>query len=326
MKRVFVGTVPLQALWRTALCLILIAVLILALHMIGGFTQATEPFIDMSPSIAERATGLSTSLHARLRFAVSTMVSAEETFSTYRRLIERIARDVGLEGGLVMRPSYEQVRLKLEWGEVEIALVCTGTYLHSLGSNSIKLLVQPELEDGESYRSLIIVPADSNIQSWEDLRDKVVAFTDHESFTGCMLPSMMLMDYGQVPDMFFDRIVYTSSDDRSILAVSTKAVDAAAVDSLVLVSNVHQNPLLKERVRVLWESKAYGPPPIVVPRGLDAGLEQALKRALLALDEDEEGRKILSAMGIKRFVTAQPQAYASAVDLYRRYQGRRRTH
>jgi len=36
-----------------------------------------------------------------------------------------------------------------------------GTYVHSLDGQKVRLLVQPELEAGLEYRSLLIVPANS---------------------------------------------------------------------------------------------------------------------------------------------------------------------
>ncbi|KKL82567.1 hypothetical protein LCGC14_1983490, partial [marine sediment metagenome] len=41
------------------------------------------------------------------------------------------------------------------------------------------------------------------------------------------------------------------------------------------------------------------------------------QEALLALDKDDEGRDILSGLGIKRFVRPRPECYQSAVELYR---------
>ena len=318
---------PLQALWRTGICFVLIGVVVFALHLISGMTQGPETYVEMSrkpPANAQRADSAVPSPD-RLRFAIATMVSAEETFSTYRQFVERISRDVGRKGAFVLRPSNEQVRRKLEWGEVDVALVCTGTYLRALQSGSIRLLAQPELEEGASFRSLLVVPADSRVRGWEDLQDGVMAFTDHESFTGFVLPSATLMDLGHVPDTFFKKIVYTSSHDRSILAVSRNVIDAAAVDSLVWQSNLRQIPLLKSRVKVIWQSEDYGPPPIVVPKSLDRDLERALQKALLSLHEDEGGRSILSAIGIKRFVPPKPDAYATAIDLYKKCQHRKGT-
>jgi len=61
---------------------------------------------------------------------------------------------------------------------VDIAFVCTGTYVHSLQKKRIRLLVQPEFEEPLEYRCLVIVPAKGKAETLGDLRGKVMAFTD----------------------------------------------------------------------------------------------------------------------------------------------------
>ncbi len=255
----------------------------------------------------------------RLRFAVATMVTAEETFSTYRRFVERICRDVGRKTAFVLRPSYADVRRGLEEGDIDVALVCTGTYLHALPGKRIKLLVQPEFKEGLSYRSIMIVPFGDPTQDMEDLRGKAMAFTDRESHTGCLVPSAIIRNRGYNPRTFFRSVVFTGSHDRSIQAVALEMVDCAAVDSLIWESSLRLDPSLARRARIIWESESFGPPPIVVPVGLAEDLQNNLRQAFLSLHEDEEGRAILSGIGIERFVPARPEDYQTAIDLYERF-------
>ena len=305
---------------RAGLCLVLAGLGLAAVWGGWHLMELREPRVDFSPQV--RVTGIPAPRprgnDARLRFAVATMVSAEATFSTYRRLVRRISRSVGRDGEFVMRPSYAEVRRQLEEGQVDVAFVCTGTYVHGLREKRIKLLVQPEFPEGRQYRCLFIVPAQGPAKRIEDLRGKVLALTDPESNTGCLVPAATLGDLGYKPKSFLRRVVWTGSHDRSILAVAGAVVDCAAVDSLVWWSAVGEDPSLAGRVRVIWQSESFGPPPIVVPKGLSADLERSLYEAFLALDKDKEGREILSGIGVRRFVPADPESYQSAVRLYQR--------
>jgi phosphonate transport system substrate-binding protein len=298
----------------------------LSVVAVGGISQIMEsrvPFLDFSErALPSKLPSSPAGGDDRLRFAVATMVTAEETFSTYRRFVERICRDIGRKTAFVLRPSYTDVRRGLEQGKVDVAFVCTGTYVHSFPGKRIKLLVQPEFEDGLSYRCIIIVPFRSAVKKLEDLRGKIVAFTDRESHTGCIVPSAVISNRGYNPKTFFEKIVFTGSHDRSIQAVALGMVDCAAVDSLVWESNVKQDPSLRRRVRIVWESEAYGPPPIVVPANLPEKLESDLRTVFLTLHEDEEGRGILRDIGIRRFVPARREDYDTAIEMYRRSRSR----
>jgi len=245
------------------------------------------------------------------------MVSAEETFSTYRRLVQRICREVGRREAFVVPRSYADVREKLEHGKVDIAFVCTGTYVHSLRNKRIKLLAQPEFEEPIEYRCLVIVPSKSDAETLADLRGTVMAYTDPESNTGCLVPTATLMAGGHDPKAFFKKIVFTGSHDRSISAVALSLYDAAAIDALIWESKLKKEPSLAGKARIIWQSEVFGPPPIVVPADGDPSLAKSLQESLLALHEDQDGREILSAIGIKRFVQPRPESYRSAVQLHR---------
>jgi len=307
---------------RGAVCLALAGLALVSVHVTRLAIRSGEPHLDFSRRIrtASPSVPQPEGKGRQFRFAVATMVSAEATFSTYRHFVRRICRDIGHREAFVVRPSYADVRSALEQAQVDAAFVCTGTYIHSLSGKRVKLLVQPEFEEPLQYRCLILVPAQSGLRTLDDLRGRVMAFTDPESHTGCLVPSAVLARGGHRAKSFFRKVVFTGSHDRSILAVALPVVDAAAVDSLIWVSKLREDPSLADRVRVIWQSEPFGPPPIVVPVGLDRGLQDALREALLALDEDDEGREILSALGIKRFVLPKPESYGTALDLYRQLQ------
>ncbi len=279
--------------------------------------EATLPKVDLHTQVPSVIAATTAPNAKSLRFAVASMVSAEQTFSMYQRLVQRIGRDAGREDVFVLRPSYSDVRQSLEKGQVDVAFVCTGTYVHTLANQTIKLLAQPVFEKGQQYRCLVIVPAESPVQNIADLENRVMAFTDPESNTGCLVPSHLFYQLGHDPETFFRKIIYTGSHDRSIVAVDRKILDVACIDSLIWFSKLRSEPEFKDRIRVIWQSDPFGPPPIVVPATIDFMLEQKLQTAFLNLHQDEEGRAILSGIGIANFIRPKPENYQSAIALYR---------
>ena len=130
-------------------CVFLVLVGLTAVWGITVFMESKRPLLDLSQrsETAESAGNMSYQAN-RLRFAVATMVCVEDTFCRYQRLISRICRAIGSGEAFVLRPSYAEVRQGLEDGKVDVAFVCTGTYIHSLDRGRIKLLVQPEFMAG----------------------------------------------------------------------------------------------------------------------------------------------------------------------------------
>jgi phosphonate transport system substrate-binding protein len=97
----------------------------------------------------------------------------------------------------------------------------------------VDLLAAPQVGGETVYYSYIIVPADSDIQSFADFRGRSFAFTDPLSKTGKLSTVHLLWQQDETPESYFAETFYTFSHDNSIRAVADGLVDGAAVDSLV---------------------------------------------------------------------------------------------
>ncbi len=136
----------------------------------------------------------------RFRFAVASMISAEETWVTYKQLVDYVASHLGDEASMILRPSYSDVRILLEEKKVDIALVCTGTYVACSRASTVELIAVPEFKNDIKYRCLFVVNKNSTINDIADLRGRSFAFTDPESNTGCIVPSWVVKKQGSNPE------------------------------------------------------------------------------------------------------------------------------
>lgn len=252
----------------------------------------------------------------QLRLAVATMFSPTHTFVHYVSLADLLGQAVGLDSALVVRPTYEGLRESMTPAEVDVALVCTGPYAIMALNDQVELLAQPELRPDLTYHSALIVPQDSPATSLADLRGGSIAYSDPESHTGCFVLRHELDKRGYKPNSYYSKVLYTGSHDRSIDAVAGGFVDGAPVHSLILDGMIRHQPELAGKLRVVWRSDSFGPPPVVVPKGLDPELKERLQQAFLVLHETAQGREILDELGIVRFVLPPPEAYDSVIRLY----------
>lgn len=296
----------------------------MGLNLIVHRASPPGPFVDLTvraPSAsALRSAGSQgpqgTGSRQVLQVAVATIVSAQRTFTSYQALVRLVGEKMGLEAKLFLRPSYAQVRQALERAAVDVAFVCTGTYVYARDGGRIELLAQPQFREGLFYRSLLLVPSGSSIRGLEDLRGATVAFSDPESNTGRLVPLAALLRAGYQPDEFLGKVVFSGSHDRSVGAVAAGVVDAAAVDALVFRSLLEADPRLAQRVRVVWESEVFGPPPVVVPTALDPALKARLREVILNLHRDPAARVSLGELGIVRFVEPREEDYESAYRVF----------
>lgn len=250
-----------------------------------------------------------------LRIAVSAMVSPEETFVYYKEILDYVSEKLDMPVELVQRETYAEINDLVKMEELDAAFVCTGAYVDGHDEFEMELLVAPVAYGEPVYYSYIIVPAESDVKSIENLRGKTFAFTDPLSNTGCLVPTYMLAVMNETPDTFFERYIFTNSHDKSIEGVATNLVDGAAVDSLIWDYMDATDPKYTSKTKVIGKSPPYGIPPIVVPKGLDPELKGQLQEVFLHIHEDEGGREVLDKVKIDRFVVVDDSTYDSVREM-----------
>ncbi len=199
-KSVFVAVI-------LAICAVAIVV-----ALILWFYRDKSPRVSFSDWVAVKPVKVS---NETLRFAIASMVSAEETWVTYKKLVDYVAEHMGVKASMVLRPSYSDVRRLLEENKVDLAFVCTGTYIRCLRGGAVELLEVPEFKNNLKYQCFFVVRADSAINKIEDLRGKRFAFTDPESNTGCIGPAGAVRQNGVEPNYNFGNIFTTGAIARS---------------------------------------------------------------------------------------------------------------
>lgn len=267
--------------------------------------NALSPLPDTDPQIAP------------LQVAVSAIISPQGTVASYQPLLDYLGRRLDRPMQLVQRRTYAEVNDLIRRNEVDMAFICTRAYVQGRRAFGMELLAIPVVNGQTVYYSMVIVRADHPAQRFEDLRGAIFAFTDPLSTTGYLYPSVLLKRMGESAASFFQRTFFTYSHDHAIYAVAEGVADAAAVDSLVLDYAIQVDPALRDRLRVLGKSPAFGIPPVVVGPGIRPQTKALLSEALFAMADDMEGRQALQALGVDRFLPGRDQDYDSVRALER---------
>jgi phosphonate transport system substrate-binding protein len=268
--------------------------------------------IDFSKTVAIEHPDTRPDREKVLRVAVAAMISPKETFIYYRELLDYIGRRSGFSVQLIQRKTYDEVNALFPKGEIDLAFICTGPFAASREKYGFEALATPVVRGQPFYQSYLIVPTDSPFQELADLKDRMFAFTDPDSNTGTMVPRYWLAEIGETPESFFSRTIFTYSHDNSILAVAKGLVDAAAVDGHQWEYFARFNPVNTSQTRVIRKSQPFGSPPLVASDRLEDGVKAEIRRLVLAMHDDPEGRRILEKLLIDRFLAPQEEWYAPA--------------
>lgn len=246
-----------------------------------------------------------------LNLSIGSIITPAQGYVYYEQLIDYFSEELERPINVIDPGSYEKLLALLESGKVDVAFVCSGTYVEGRKRFGLELLAAPLVDGKPLYEANLIVPTESPAQSLGDLRGKRMAFVDPQSRTGGLVVAKELESLNTTPEEFFSVVRYTHAHDQSILAVTYGLVDAASVNSFIWDYLRSQDPKLASKVRVLARYGPYGIPPVVAAPHTDEELRRQIRQALLEMHQNERGRAILAGMHIDRFVPTDDSAYES---------------
>lgn len=244
---------------------------------------------------------------APLLFGITPVFLVDQTnftdgWKTY--LSERLERPVQF----LRRKSYVEITDLLLNGELDAGWLCSFSYVFNRAS--LKAIAVPVFRGEPFYESYLIVPAeDRTTRDYADLAGKVFAYVEPRSNTGYLYPRFAVKELGRDPNQFFRTTFFTWSHADSVLAVSDRLADAAAVDGYIWEALKLSDPGLTARTRLVSRSRQFGFPPVVAGALLDGEEKARFTRVLLEMHEDPEGRRLLALLHLDRFIEPDESIY-----------------
>lgn len=222
---------------------------------------------------------------------------------------------------LVSRRTYQEITALLVSGQLHSAWICGYPYVQF--RNDLDLVATPSWNGKPLYQSYLIVSADRQAETWEDLKGDIHAFSDPDSNSGSLVTRALLAENGLRPESFFARHFYTYGHRNVIRAVASGLAQSGSVDGYVWEVMSQMEPHLVGQTRIVRRSEWLGFPPVASPKGLSGDPRIArLKESLTAMDRHPDGRKVLALLRLDGFVFAQPALFdtiAAKVDAVRRF-------
>lgn len=246
-----------------------------------------------------------------LKAGVASMITPVSAVKYYQQVVEYLGKKLGLPTEMVHRTTYDEIDVMLEDGLVDVAFICSAPYVIDNDKFGVELLVAPLVNNEPFYRSNIIVHRESPSKTIDDLEGQSFAFVDPKSNTGRLYPTYALAKKNASPEAFFSSTVYSYSHNKSVELVAKKRVAAAAVDSIVYDYMIANNSPYARETKIIHRSQQFGIPPVVVPPGVSSYMKSAIRNVFLNMHLDPEGKAILSAMRIDRFVEVPDSNYDS---------------
>ena len=213
----------------------------------------------------------------------------EEVEAEYQPLEDYLKEELGREVELSVPTTYNAVVEAMVSGELDLAYFGGLTYVQARQRADVHpLFTEVNPRTGTTkYRSVIIVPADSDVNDVEDLEGEDFAFGSVSSTSGSLYPSIMLDQAGLDYRTDLGEVVYTGGHDTTAQAVANGRVAAGGLEDRILYDLQEEGIIEKDAVRVIEKSDPIEGYPWVVRDALSDRDEQALTDAFLGIEDPE---------------------------------------
>jgi len=230
-------------------------------------------------------------------------------------LAEYVGRRLNVATRFIDDIAWQERERRLDTGEIDVAWICGLPYVWKVDrpDASIELLVAPVMEaeryqDRPIYFSDVVAHAHSRFQTFADLRGCTWAYNEPGSHSGYNLTRYQLARMGATRG-YFGRVIESGAHQTSLQMLLKREIDASAIDSTVLELELARDASIGEQIRII---ETWGPspiPPWVVLKRIPNEVKRALRDVLLRMHKDEEGRAILRAGQMARFVEVRDDDY-----------------
>lgn len=187
-------------------------------------------------------------------------------------------------------PTFEQ---RLQAGEYDIAYMNPYHYTVYHGHPGYQAIGKAR---DKQIKGILVVRKESPYQQLAELEGSALAFPSPAAFAASILPRSELRQQGIAitPE-------YVSSHDSVYRNVAAGRFPAGG--GVIRTFNA-MDASVRDQLRVLWTSRGYTPHAIAVHPRIDEQTLLKVQQALVAMEQDPEGRKLLDDLKIKGWAAA----------------------
>src|SRR5215475_8219684 len=223
----------------------------------------------------------------------------------YRDFIAYVARKLSSEGRVIAASTPPELAKLLEQQKVDFYMESAySTYIINDVEGAAKLLLRRWQRGKPEYQSLIFAKRNSGVSRLDDLRGKIIVFENPKSTSGYFLPKFFLLrngfklseksrlDAGVTPAEI--GYIFALSQEKLVNLVLTNQAAAGAFSD---DDSAKLDDKAKAEIGILAQTERLPRYLVSIRKDLAPAFADRLKTILIAMSEDDEGRRILQKTG-----------------------------
>jgi phosphonate transport system substrate-binding protein len=242
----------------------------------------------------------------QLRIGLIPTESSSHITDRYGELAKYLEKRLGIPVELETSTDYNGVITAMQFKHLEVAYFGPKSYVEAAQRADAEAFCLEVAEDGsQGYHGIIITRRGSGLKTMADLKGKTWAFTDPNSTSGTLVPTVLFVKELKIdPEKYFSKVTFSGSHEASMLAVKAGKIDAASTNDLDLERGVGKL-WGKDDFEVIWTSKLIPGSPMAYRKDLPSSLKQALRDAFVSLSDPA----VLQPLKLKGYAAASDAVY-----------------
>jgi len=224
---------------------------------------------------------------------------ARKLYAIWKPIIDELESRSGLKFKLMGSSSITEFEKKLLAGEFDFAYM---NPFHSVMTKKSKGYIPLVRDHSKKLQGILVVHKDSALNNIKQLEGKVIAFPAPNALGASLMVRAELANQYKIN--FIPRYVKTH-DSVYLNVVYKKTVAGGGVQKTLQ----HQNPAIKNQLRVLYRTQTSAPHPFGVHPRIDKHIADQVQRALLEMSNSNESHHLLLQVPIKKIGTANYEDY-----------------
>lgn len=258
---------------------------------------------------------------AEINFGIISTESTQNLRTQWEPFLEAMEKQTGHTVKPFFASDYAGVIERMRFGKVHVAWFGNKSAMEAVDRAGGEIFAQTvDVEGNPGYWSVLIVPADSPIDSLDDVLtcDKTLNFGigDPNSTSGFLVPTTFVFAENGVDPKNCFKTVRNANHETNAMAVANKQVDVATNNTENLRKIQENHPEAYARIKEIWRSPLIPSDPLVWRKDLDEEIKKDLYYFVMTYGRVGTPEEIAAARKVLAGLDWAPFAPSSDAQLY----------
>jgi len=258
-----------------------------------------------------------------INFGIISTESSQNLRQVWDPFLEDMSEKLGVEVRPFFASDYAGVIEGMRFDQVDVAWFGNASAMQAVDRAEGEVFAQTVAEDGSAgYWSVIIAPADSELDNLEDLLecDQSLDFGigDPNSTSGFLVPTTFIFAANDItPQECFDT-VRNANHETNALAVANRLVDAATNNTESMARIELNNPEAFVKIKEIWRSPLIPSDPIVWRSDLNDDTKEAVREFFMTYGTEQSSGNVeeeLEVLGALEWAPFRPSTNAQLLPI-----------